>query len=369
MLSVETLRVTVVAEALWHRVPGGTGVATLELLRGLQRRTDVALDAVCANRSQEAVSQSPVEVRRTRLPRVALYEAWARSGRPDVSGQEAQVIHSPMLMAPTSSTRPVVVTVHDLAWLRRPEDFPRRALELYRRMWKRVSSDAAHIICSSQTTADHAASAGADADQVSVVYLGGRNLHSWPGSVSGSFGVRSPYILSVGTAEPRKNLGRLLAAFEASELWRDGVQLAIVGPDGWRFELAASLDGLHPEARAHVVAIGQVGDAQLGALYKHATAFAYPSLLEGFGLPVLEALAAGTPVLTSSTTATAEIAGDAGVLVDPTSVPDIAAGLKRIVSDDELRKTLAAAAPGQAERFSWSRHLDETVAIYRGVAG
>ena len=365
MLGVQPLQVTVVAEALWHRVPGGTGVATRELLSGLARRTDVDLDAVAARRSDDAAGQSPVDVRQVRLPRVALYEAWSRSGRPTIAGPGTQVIHSPMLMAPTAAREPVVVTLHDLAWRHRPDDFPRRALGLYQRMWRRVRRDADHIICSSQATADQAIAAGADAARMSVVYLGGRRLHRAAVESLAHLGVARPFVLSVGTAEPRKNLARLLAAYEASDLWRDEIQLLVVGPTGWRFELADALAGLNPQAAAQVVALGRVTDAELGALYRDAVAFAYPSLLEGFGLPVLEALLASTPVLTSATTATAEVAGDAGVLVNPESVDSIAAGLRQVVCDDALRASLVAAAPGQAARFTWERHLDDTVAIYR----
>ena len=368
MLAVEPLPVTVVAEALWHRVPGGTGVATKELLTRLARRPDLTLDAVAARRSGDSVSGVPVDVRSARLPRVALYEAWARTGRPDVTGRRSALLHSPMLMAPTSARVPVVVTVHDLAWQERPEDFPRRPLELYRRMWTRIVDDAAHIICSSEVTARGVESAGVERDRITVVHLGGRHLAASATTTPAALGLDGPFVLSVGTAEPRKNLRRLLWAFDRSELWRDGVRLAVVGPTGWRFELTGAMTSMSDEAAAHVVALGRVTDDELGALYRDAVAFAYPSLLEGFGLPVLEALAAGAPVVTSADTSTAEVAGDAGVLVDPTDVDQLGDALVRVVTDTELRDRLAAAAPQQAARFSWERHIDETVEIYRKVA-
>ncbi len=367
MLAVERLPVTVVAEALWHRVPGGTGVATKELLTRLARRTDLELDAVAARRSGDSVANVPVDVRSAKLPRVALYEAWARTGRPDVTGSDSRLLHSPMLMAPTAARVPVVVTVHDLAWQDRPEDFPRRPLELYRRMWRRVVDDAAHVICSSEVTASGVVAAGVDRDRITVVPLGSRQLAATATTSPSAVGLDGPYVLSVGTAEPRKNLRRLLWAFDRSELWRDGVRLAIVGPTGWRFELAGAVTSMSDDAAAHVIALGRVTDDELGALYRGAAAFAYPSLLEGFGLPVLEALAAGTPVVTSATTSTAEVAGDAGVLVDPTDVDALSDALRAVVTDDELRARLAAAAPAQAAKFSWKRHVEETVDVYRRV--
>lgn len=365
---VEPLQVTVIAEALWHRVPGGTGVATRELLAGLTRHRSVHVDAVAARRSDDSILSVPVDVRMGRLPRVALYEAWARTGRPDVAGPGSAVVHSPMLMAPTSSRTPTVVTVHDLAWQQRPHDFPRRPLEMYRRMWERVVRDAAHVICSSTLTSEEVIDSGVEPDRVSVIHLGGRQLAAASTSAAADLGVDGPYVLSVGTAEPRKNLARLLAAYDLSGLWRDGVRLVVVGPDGWRFELGAELSKLQPDAAAHVVALGRVTDGELGGLYRDAVAFAYPSLLEGFGLPVLEAISAGTPVVTSATTATAEVAGDAGLLVDPTSIDGLATALRTVVSDDDVRRRLIAAGPSQAGRFSWERHIEETVGVYRAVA-
>ncbi|MCB0990814.1 MAG: glycosyltransferase family 1 protein [Acidimicrobiales bacterium] len=375
------MKVTFVAEPLWHRVPGGTGVVTLELLERLRAASEVEVDAVRARQisrsgaaedgTKLAARVDAAGIRQTLLPRPALYEAWSRSGRPDVAGKGAHLLHSPMLLAPTSSRVPVVVTLHDLAWAERPGDFPARARRLYQRMFDRVARDASVVLCSSRTTLAAAVAAGLPEAKARLVPLAARRLDpTGPDrpDIAERFGLDTPFLLSVGTAEPRKNLGRLVAAYAKTGLAREGVVLALVGPVGWQMSIAELLDDLDPEVRAAVRPLGAVTDGELAALYEQCLAFIYPSLAEGFGLPVLEALGAGAAVVTSSGTATAEVAGEAGVLVDPASVDDIATGIRRVVDDAALRDHLRDAAATQLAAHSWDAHMDATLAAYREVA-
>ena len=174
-----------------------------------------------------------------------------------------------------------------------------------------------------------------------------------------------PYVLAVGTLEPRKNLERLLDAWLLlPDALRASHELALVGPRGWdddRIVAKAEAGG----ARL----LGRVDDDELRALYAGAAAFAYPSLYEGFGLPVLEAMMAGAPVLTSSVSSLPEVAGDAAVLVDPLSTRAIAGGIEQLLTDPELAARLRAAGPPRAAEFSWARTARETLAELTRISG
>ena len=185
-------------------------------------------------------------------------------------------------------------------------------------------------------------------------------------------GIDTPYVLGVGTLEPRKNLPRLVEAFTGlDDAVRGDRRLVLVGPLGWDAGDTTSAIAAHPD---RVAAIGAVPEADLPALYRRADAFAYPSLYEGFGLPVLEAMIAGVPVLTSDTSSMPEVGGDAALYVSPRDVAAIRDGLARLLGDDALRARLAAAGPARAAEFSWARYaaamrgLCERVSR-RGAAG
>jgi glycosyltransferase involved in cell wall biosynthesis len=159
-------------------------------------------------------------------------------------------------------------------------------------------------------------------------------------------------VLFVGTMEPRKNVARLVEAFE--RLGDVDAELVLVGPDGW---------GDLPPANAR--RLGFVAPEALRGLYAAADVVAYPSIREGFGLPVLEAMAQGAAVVTSATTSTAEVAGDTGLLVDPLDVDDIAGALQRLLGDPDLAADLGARARARAATFTWARTAEGTVAAYR----
>lgn len=174
-----------------------------------------------------------------------------------------------------------------------------------------------------------------------------------------------PYVLGVGTLEPRKNLPRLVEAFASlPDAVRGDRVLALAGPPGWETDATVAAARRHSDV---VRPLGFVPDADLPALYRGADLFAYPSLYEGFGLPVLEAMSSGTPVLTSSISSLPEVAGDAAVYVDPTDTADIAAGLERALSDTELRSRLVEAGIQRARRFSWSRCGSETLDLLERI--
>ena len=173
--------------------------------------------------------------------------------------------------------------------------------------------------------------------------------------------VGRPYVLTVGTLEPRKNLPRLVEAFAALPArLLDTHDLVLVGAVGWDADETLEAAARH---RGRIHQLGHVAEEDLPALYRGAATFAYPSLYEGFGLPVLEAMAAGTPVLTSNVSSLPEVAGDAAVLVDPRSVPAIRDGLERVLGDPVLARALLARGRERAAAFSWNRHAREVLAV------
>ena len=182
------------------------------------------------------------------------------------------------------------------------------------------------------------------------------------------YGLTQPYVLYVGTLEPRKNLVRLTEAFAAVAQAYPAYTLVMAGMKGWMYEsLFELVTALNLENR--IVFTGFVSEKDKPYLIRGAEVFAYVSLYEGFGIPVLEALACGTPTLTSDVSSIPEITGDSALLVDPTSVKDIAAGLERLLGDMSLRDELAAKSVSQAGQFSWLNTAAATLSVYREVDG
>lgn len=178
------------------------------------------------------------------------------------------------------------------------------------------------------------------------------------------YGLPEDFLLFVGTLEPRKNVRRLIKAFGRAAPALPGTALALVGPQGWRMsDPAATAEEAGVSQR--VVVTGPVPDDELAALYSAATALVYPSLYEGFGLPPLEAMRCGCPVITSNVSSLPEVTGDAAVLVDPCSLEELAEAMVRVVNDRSLREELAERGEKRARRFTWERCARDTLAAYR----
>ncbi|MBD1914969.1 glycosyltransferase family 1 protein [Leptolyngbya sp. FACHB-60] len=176
-----------------------------------------------------------------------------------------------------------------------------------------------------------------------------------------------PYILFVSTLEPRKNVVRLIQAFDQlKNKHRIDHQLVLVGQKGWQFEPIFEAIAASPW-KHHIRHLDYLSDAEVAYCYKNADVFAYPSLYEGFGLPVLEAMTLGCPVVTANTSSLPEVAGDAALLVDPTSVEDLAEALGRVIGDRSLRQAMIAQGYQQAAQFSWTRTAKLTLAAYRSL--
>ena len=361
MQGVDEIRVAVTLEQLWHRVPGGTATSALGMVAALKGTSvrPIGVAAVHAHDPPVAFA-SPIEIKQLALPRVLLYESWHRLRRPRVESATGpvDVIHATTLAVPPRSA-PLVVTIHDLAFIDRPQDFTTHGMRLFERGLKLARAEADVVIVPSEATRSECDEAGIDPERLRVVPWGVTPINVDEETVSQTierFEITPPYVMWTGTLEPRKNLARLVEAFSALE---GPVQLVLAGPRGWGDdEVTHSLGD-------RIRWLGFVAGSDLAALYRGAAVFCYPSLKEGFGMPVIEAMAQGTPTVTSRSTSTEEVAGDAALLVDPRDVSSITDALERALHDDSLRARLNAAGRERAATFTWARTASLVESAYR----
>jgi glycosyltransferase involved in cell wall biosynthesis len=246
------------------------------------------------------------------------------------------------------------VTVHDVAFVHTPERFSRHGARVMLAGLERCRR-ADLLLVPSRATADDLATLGFDSGKVRVVPWGVEAAavdEADLARVRDRYGLPERFVLFVGTVEPRKNLARLA---EAMGYMSDAMPLVVAGAAGW---------GDAPPSGNGVRFLGFVPPPDLPALYAAAAVFAYPSLQEGYGMPVVEAMAQGTPVVTSAGSATEEVAGGAAVLVDPHDAMSIADGIGRAIADGDR---LVAAGRARAATLSWDHTADLTVAAYREV--
>jgi glycosyltransferase involved in cell wall biosynthesis len=302
------------------------------------------------------------------LPVPVLYDSWARRGRPTVTSCTGPVdlVHVTVPMQVAVGDAPMVATVHDLFPLTRPQDFTHRGARLMRDGLQWLLGAASMVMVPSPTVAEACLGHGVHEHRVRVVPWGADPVVvdvRRVAAVTERLGVRGPYVLVVGTREPRKNLRGVLAAMAALD--RPDVTLVVVGPSGWGDEP----DPVAAGVASPVAMLGEVDRAELTALYAGASVFCYPSMEEGFGLPVLEAMAAGAPVVTSTGTATADVAGDAALLVDPGRPLELADALARVLGDPGLARSLRDAGRRRADELGWDATAAATLAVYREVLG
>jgi glycosyltransferase involved in cell wall biosynthesis len=297
----------------------------------------------------------------------------------EVLSRPPDVLFVPSHVLPVLHPKRCVVTVHDLGYRAFPEAHRRlNRWYLAAGTWFSARS-ASHVLADSQVTKDDLVrSYAVHPERVTVVYLGRdeslapetdpvKQLELQERLGICRAGAPRTYLLYVGTLQPRKNLVRLIDAFAHVRAIHPDLCLVLAGQRGWLsdpiLQCVEEL-GLHE----HVLFPGFVADDDLPVLLSGALAFAFPSLYEGFGFPVLEAQACGLPVLTSSTSSLSEVAGDSALLVDPTSTEAIAAGLSRLVTDAALREQLRTAGFANVRRFSWTRCAEETLRVLERVA-
>jgi glycosyltransferase involved in cell wall biosynthesis len=306
----------------------GTARYLSKLLSGLEQEPDLEL-----RRHRFPGSSRPAKVVRD--------TAWYLGGLP-LAARGDDVVHLPAHRGPLLSAAPLVITLHDLAVIRHPETFNRWTRSYSRLVLPRLARAATRVIAVSEFTAREAVELlGVDEQRIRVIQHGVEEPFTPVGPAAGG-----DYVLAVGTLEPRKNLPRVILAAERAEL-----DVRVVGAPGW--------------GDVEVESLGFVEDDELARLYRGAAALVYTSLYEGFGLPVLEAMASGTPVVTSVGSAPAELADGAAVLVDPLDVDAIAAGIQEAVA---RREELRAAGLERAKGFTWEAAAKATAEVYREAA-
>jgi glycosyltransferase involved in cell wall biosynthesis len=360
------LKVAIGVDDLFGPVPGGGGQGrvVVNLLRELAEwdtETDYTLySARTIGALPDPLVPLPPHMRLVQLPvpkAQLTYLAWHALRRPLIErwiGAHDVVHATSTNVVPACLHAQLVLTAHDLVWWRFPEGLTFWGRYFHRTGLSIAARDAFAIAAVSEATrADIVERLGAriDPSKVHCIHNGtelvGASDARRIAVARNDFGITGDYVLALGTREPRKNHRRLLQAFGAlpAEL-RARTQLVIVGAHGW------GVAGDWLESTDRVIWTGYLSDDDMRALLSGATAFAYPSLFEGFGIPILEAMACGVPVLTSNTSSMPEVAGDAALLVDPTSVPSITAALARLLGDDALRRTLVARGTSQLAKFS-----------------
>lgn len=279
------------------------------------------------------------------------------------------VFHSWDWLQPPDTEIPIVSTIHDLALLRYPETAHPRIKKMHERSWKVLKKHRSHLIAVSESTKNDVVKyLGYPPYLVHVVYealpqeyrlTSDRLTEEKYDELRVKLGLNRPYILFVGTREPRKNLKRLIQAWEP--LAKD-IALLVAGADGWDSSADFNTSLMQEKGLRF---LGRVSDGELAVLYGEAELFAYPSLYEGFGLPILEAFHEGTPVLTSNISGILEVAGNACELVDPLEVEGIRQGILNIFSENaqEQQKRLQRMII-RSQMFSWEKTAQESIKVY-----
>jgi len=351
-------RAAILVEQNWNVVPGGTARSTNSLIDAMRVHTRVQLSGLRLHHSREPTLSLPngLAVCSVPLPARATVQSWSRTGPPSIDRWvDAELIHAPAYVVPRTSV-PLVVTIHDLAFVRHPEWFTPHGVGFFNRFLAQVVSNEAAVIVPSQATADDCVIAGIDESRITTIPWGSDPSvvsDARAESVREKYSLPDEFVLYVGTLEPRKNLAMLAAAMALPQM---ALPLVVVGPHGW--------GGVEVgDART----LGELPTADVASLMSAATVLAYPSHFEGFGLPVLEAMAQGTPVVVTAGTAPAEIAGDAGIACDTRSARSIAAAISELASDVTLRAEMGARGRERAASYDWATTAELTADVYEAV--
>jgi glycosyltransferase involved in cell wall biosynthesis len=361
-----------------HRT--GVGVYTREMVRRLPRLDPAAryvawyLDARGAASGRRFFADVPgITERRTPVPARVFDRAVARAGLPRIEWLvRFDVLFAPNFVPPPTRARRLVVTIHDLAFRLMPDTAPHAAPWWRRAVERGISTAERIIVPSSATRADVVGLYGVDPSRIDVVPLAvDHDRFRPPGdeevaAARGELGLDArPYLLFLGL-DRRKNLRAMLDAFSRLP-FAGRPRLVIAGARPWEPDggdrTGEALAGLAPDVRDHVVRLGYVDDRVLPGLLGGASALVYPSRYEGFGLPVLEAMATGTPVVASNVASVPELVGDAAILVDPDDASAIASALERVLDDDALRARLREAGIARAADFTWDATARSTAAV------
>jgi glycosyltransferase involved in cell wall biosynthesis len=338
-------------------ISGATGIARyVTQLRAALRPLDAELREFAVGRSAFAV---PPGTRHVRIPGRMLVAWWRLGGRPYIESliSPVDLIHATGLFLPATH-RPLVITVHDLAVLRHPELVPRRHARQQRGLIRRLPAAAA-VVAVSATTAQDVVDLGVDPARVVVAPLGVTPLPE-PTPLPKALRPSGQYLLTVGETGPRKGYSVLIHALARLKQDLDLVMVGPAGRDEERILRLATELGVGRRLRR----LGEVDDGTLASLYRGALALCFPSIAEGFGLPVLEAMAQGTPALVSDLPVMREVAGSAATYLPPEDASEWAEAIQALTSDSTLRERLGDAGCRRAGEFTWERTAQATLEAY-----
>jgi glycosyltransferase involved in cell wall biosynthesis len=284
------------------------------------------------------------------------------------------VLHSPDFIPPHRPSCRSVITVHDLAFLLYPHFLTKESARYYGHIDQAVRWTDHIIAVSESTRRDTIQHLGVPRNKITVVHEAANPIfrpidrQEAKEQVRVRYGVDAPFVLFVSTIEPRKNVPTLMRSmWQLQECYKEDVHLILAGGKGWLFEDAfASVEELNLDNRVHFV--GRVSSEELLYLYNAAELLAHPAFYEGFGLPPLEAMACGLPVVVSNVASLPEVVGDAGLLIDPHDVDELTVNIWRVLNDEQLREEMRDKGLRQAQRFSWERAARETKEIYELVS-
>ncbi|MBJ7353317.1 MAG: glycosyltransferase family 4 protein [Thermoleophilaceae bacterium] len=345
---------------------GGTARAIEQLLPRLEAEPGVELVRL---EHEGRVPTSSLGVIARGLARELWYLPRVLPQRVAASG--AEILHCPSQLVPPSCVVPMVVTLHDAIGWEHPEWLTRaNVAQLHKRLPRAIASGA-HVITSSEYSRGRLIAAlDLDPARITTVPLGLDSRFTPEAAAAdadaiAALGVGEPYVLTVGTLQPRKNLAAAIEAFELLGSAR-AEHLVIVGARGWHDdELIQRIERSTASGRIHL--LGRVTDDELIALYRGAECLVFPSRYEGFGFPPLEAMACGTPVISTDNTSLAEAIGDAAEVIDPDDPEQIAETLARVLGSPELRGEMIERGLAHAATFTWQACADATVAVYRAL--
>jgi glycosyltransferase involved in cell wall biosynthesis len=334
--------------------------------------SDGSLDLVALGGAADSVPTGVHHVREPWHPPTNL--GWVTVGIPRAARRASvDLIHSPAYTGPLRAAVPTVLTIHDVSYERHPEWYPYRRDWLRRTFYRRSARAAAHILTVSEfSRGEIAAAYGISPDRLTVAPLGASEIFGKgdaPLSVSLPEGVARPFLLHVGDLHERRNLSIVVHALMDARrrLAPPSLSLVLAGVDrgvGDRLAAVAADDG----AAEAVIRLGAVSEPTLRSLYHGAVALVYPSRYEGFGLPLVEAMASGTPVLASRAASIPEVVGESGILLDPDDPTRWADAIVHVMSDPVLRARLRADGLTRAAMFTWERTARITLDVYRRVA-
>jgi len=354
--------------------PVGAGVYTIAIARGLDADPAVELH-VSARRDDEERWRTltpNATVHAVAPPRRPARLAWEQVGAPKLASRIGpDVWHGPHYTLPLRIDVPTVVTVHDLTFFDHPEWHERSKVLFFRRMIRAAVARADIVICVSNYTAARLRAHCDPRGEVVVVPHGVDHERFAPATDPAAdldalvvHGIAPPYVAFSGTIEPRKDVPTLVRAFAGVAPEAPGLRLVVAGGDGWGAQKARDAIAASGVA-TRVLRPGYLDNATIAALFREAAVVAYASLEEGFGLPALEAMASGAPLVSTRGSAVEEVVGDAALLVEPGDVDGLRTALAKVLHDDAVANKLRAAGPARAATYTWARSVAGHLDAYR----